>query len=186
MFVYYFVDPNPGVEIFFKKEGATEKGDADSEIGDWGTLAHLYCVMRKIHAEPVYFVIVFFSFSFFFFFFWWQRKRIAFESCLACIFITWLLNSSELSSYSLKSRERYTLKLLLMCPEVGVRGLLEVVLPGGQTTYMREGFAWGNWVGSKRKVFLTWSFLQSYSFSQLLMLFMIQGNFMHSFFAIFC
>ena len=34
MFVYYFVDPNPGVEIFFKKEGTTEKGDADSEIGD--------------------------------------------------------------------------------------------------------------------------------------------------------
>ena len=76
MFVYYFVDPNPGVEIFFKKEGATEKGDADSEIGDWGTLAHLYCVMRKIHAEPVYFVIVFFSFSFFFVFLVTKKKNI--------------------------------------------------------------------------------------------------------------
>ena len=33
MFVYHFVDLDLGVEIFFKKEGATEKRDVRFEIG---------------------------------------------------------------------------------------------------------------------------------------------------------
>lgn len=34
MFVTHFADPDLMVEIFFKKEEATEKGKVDFEIGD--------------------------------------------------------------------------------------------------------------------------------------------------------
>ena len=34
MFIYHFVDPYIVVEIFIEKEGATEKGGIDFEIGD--------------------------------------------------------------------------------------------------------------------------------------------------------
>ena len=42
--IYHFIDPDLGFEfeILFKKEGATEKGDIDFEIGDWGKSANLY------------------------------------------------------------------------------------------------------------------------------------------------
>ena len=37
MFIYHFIDPKPGVEIFFEKEGATEcvdfEGGVDFEMG---------------------------------------------------------------------------------------------------------------------------------------------------------
>ena len=48
MFVCHFVDPHLGVEIFAKKEGATEKGRNDFKIGDRGTSAHLFWWMKKI------------------------------------------------------------------------------------------------------------------------------------------
>ena len=47
MFVYHFVDPDLRIEIFFQKEGATENGGIDFEIGDIGTSAHLYCRLKK-------------------------------------------------------------------------------------------------------------------------------------------
>ena len=40
--MYHFFDYDQGVEIFFEKEGATEKGSTDFETGHWGTSAHLY------------------------------------------------------------------------------------------------------------------------------------------------
>ena len=43
-------DPILGIQRFFEKEGAKEKGDTDFEIGD---------LARKLHAEPVYFFIMF-------------------------------------------------------------------------------------------------------------------------------
>ena len=33
MLVYHFINPDLGFEIFFQKEGATEKGDVGFEIG---------------------------------------------------------------------------------------------------------------------------------------------------------
>ena len=40
--IYQFVDPDLRVEMFFEKEGATEKGGVDFEVGDTGTSAYLY------------------------------------------------------------------------------------------------------------------------------------------------
>ena len=40
MFIYHFVDPDPRVEIIFRKEGTAMNGDIDFEIGDIGTSAH--------------------------------------------------------------------------------------------------------------------------------------------------
>ena len=59
MFVYHFVDPDLGVEIFFKKERTTEKVCVDFEIRVSDTCAHLYCRWREFHAESVWFYIVF-------------------------------------------------------------------------------------------------------------------------------
>ena len=45
MFVYHFVDPEFGFEIFLKKknkQGVTEKMSIDVDIGYWGTTAYLY------------------------------------------------------------------------------------------------------------------------------------------------
>ena len=42
MSVYYFVDPNLELDIFFEKEGATEKWGVDFEIWICGTSAHLH------------------------------------------------------------------------------------------------------------------------------------------------
>ena len=42
MFVYYFVDPDLGVEIIFRKERTAESGVIDFEIVDIGTSAHWY------------------------------------------------------------------------------------------------------------------------------------------------
>ena len=39
MFFNHFIDSDLGVEKFFKKEGATEKGEVDCEIWDWGISA---------------------------------------------------------------------------------------------------------------------------------------------------
>ena len=39
MSVTHFVDPDLEVEICFKKEGATEEGGIDFEVGYWGTSA---------------------------------------------------------------------------------------------------------------------------------------------------
>ena len=41
-FIYHFVDPDLGVEVFFEKEGVTE-------IRDWGNFAHLVVLgLKKI------------------------------------------------------------------------------------------------------------------------------------------
>ena len=42
MFVYYFDDPNLGLDIFFEKEGATEKWGVGFEIWNYDISAHLY------------------------------------------------------------------------------------------------------------------------------------------------
>ena len=42
MFVKHLGVLGVGIEIFLKKEGATEKGGLDFEIGDLGTFANLY------------------------------------------------------------------------------------------------------------------------------------------------
>ena len=48
-FIYHFVDPDLGVEVFFEKEGVTEKGGVDFEIRDWGNFAHLVVLgLKKI------------------------------------------------------------------------------------------------------------------------------------------
>ena len=57
--VYYFVDLDLGAEIFFEKEGATGKGDINSEIVELHFSAHFYLGRRKFHTEPVCFFIVF-------------------------------------------------------------------------------------------------------------------------------
>lgn len=48
MLVYHFINPDLGFEIFFQKEGATEKGDVGFEIGVLGTSAHLCWGLKKI------------------------------------------------------------------------------------------------------------------------------------------
>ena len=40
MFIYHFVDPDPRLEITFRKEGAVENGGIDFEIVDMDILAH--------------------------------------------------------------------------------------------------------------------------------------------------
>ena len=85
--VYYFVDPDRGVEIFFGMQGATEWGEIDYEIGNlvkipWRACLHFYC-------------------------FWWQ-KIIAFKGSLGLYFYTfipWLLNYFDLSSYGSHRRK---------------------------------------------------------------------------------
>ena len=42
MFVYHFLDPDPKVETFFKKDEATENGGNNFEIWDIDTSANLY------------------------------------------------------------------------------------------------------------------------------------------------
>ena len=42
MCVYYFVDPDLGVEILFRKERTAERGGIDFEIVDIDTSAHWY------------------------------------------------------------------------------------------------------------------------------------------------
>ena len=39
-FVYHFFDPDLRAEIVFRKEGTTESGGIDFEIGDIGTSVH--------------------------------------------------------------------------------------------------------------------------------------------------
>ena len=46
MFVYHFVDPNLRVEVTFRKEGIVENGGVDFEIGDTGTSAYWYWVLK--------------------------------------------------------------------------------------------------------------------------------------------
>ena len=41
-FVYYFINPDLLVEIFFKNEEAGENGSGEFEIGDIGSSANLY------------------------------------------------------------------------------------------------------------------------------------------------
>ena len=53
MFVYYFVDPDLRVDIFFEKEEAAENGGIDFEIGDVDTSAQLYGSWINFHAKPV-------------------------------------------------------------------------------------------------------------------------------------
>ena len=42
MFIYHFVDPDPRLEITFRKEGAVENGGIDFEIVDMGTSVRWY------------------------------------------------------------------------------------------------------------------------------------------------
>ena len=47
-FVYHFADSDLKVETFFEKDGATENGGINFEIGDIGTSAHLYWRLKKM------------------------------------------------------------------------------------------------------------------------------------------
>ena len=42
MFVYHFDDPDPSIEIVFRKEGTIENARIDFEIVDIDTSAHWY------------------------------------------------------------------------------------------------------------------------------------------------
>ena len=60
MFFNHLVDSDLGVEMFFKKQGATEKGEVDFEIGNWGDCKLVLVVgvnfMKNMYA------------------FWWQKR----------------------------------------------------------------------------------------------------------------
>ena len=101
MFVYHFIDPDLGVEIPFKKDGATEKGSIDFEIGDWDNSAILYRRLKKISSRVCLLFLLLVT-----------KKRIAFKSSLIRTFIPWLLNSFDLPNYVSESRKSYTPKLL--------------------------------------------------------------------------
>ena len=48
MFVYHFADPDLSVEIISRKDGTTEIGGIDFEIGNIGTSGHWYWRLKKI------------------------------------------------------------------------------------------------------------------------------------------
>ena len=59
IFVYHFVDPDVKVEVIFKKEGTTENGGINFEIGDIGTSAHWYCRLKKIAFKSFFDPLIF-------------------------------------------------------------------------------------------------------------------------------
>ena len=85
-------------------------------------------VWRKFHAEPAFLLV----------FFLWQ-KRIVFQSSLDPSFH--LLITEFL--WFVKRWFRIKGKILGLSP-LSREGLLEVVLPGWQMTYLGDGFAWSD------------------------------------------
>ena len=105
IFVYHFVDPDLRVEIFF------ERGDSRKwKRWFWNRgYRHLWTLVLEVEGNFMQGL---------FFTTFWVTKKIALKALLTCTFIRSLLNSFDLPSYSSESRKRYTLRLLLMCPEV--------------------------------------------------------------------
>ena len=69
---HHFVHPDLRVEIFFKKEEATENEGIDFEIGDVRTSEQVFGGWGNFHAEPVP------GFQYFFFFFFFFDKKYSF------------------------------------------------------------------------------------------------------------
>ena len=61
IFVYHFLDRDLRVEIISRKEGTAENRGTDFEIWDVGTSAHWFWRLKKFHAEPVCFLLPFWS-----------------------------------------------------------------------------------------------------------------------------
>ena len=68
VFVYHSVVSDLRVEIIFRKDGTTENGPIDFEIGDTGTSAHWHWWLRKISCRVC---LLFYYFS--------GDKKIAFK-----------------------------------------------------------------------------------------------------------
>ena len=54
MFVNHFVDPDLRVQVIFRKEGTEENGGIHFEIGDIGTSAHWYWMLKKIAFKSLF------------------------------------------------------------------------------------------------------------------------------------
>ena len=59
LFVDHFVDPGLKVEVVFRKEGTAGNGGTDFEIGDIGTSAHWYWMLKKIAFKSLFTPLIF-------------------------------------------------------------------------------------------------------------------------------
>ena len=105
MFTILFI-LNWGLIYSPKKEEATERSDVDFEIGDLGTLAHVYVVWKKLLQSLLVFLLL---------------SKVLFTS------IPFLLDSLDLPIYGWKSSKRYKIMQLFMFLEEGFWKLLWLV-----------------------------------------------------------
>ena len=142
-----------GVDIFFGKEGAEEKGGMEFEIEDWGTSTHFCWHWTKLNAELVYFFWVFDD----------QKKNSFFNKVLlTCVIIPWLLSSFDSPRYGSESRKKIHNKSAVGVLRVGARKgrVLEAVLPGMGANDLLQGKLglWGLELGGNYSCYYSTAF----------------------------